>query len=159
MAVYAAYHRHPWNRVTHFIGVPTIIFSILLPMGWVRGPIFGVEISLAIVFVAVVLAYYFVLDVGLATAMVVFMVAMLALTETLAVHLTTNEGWWMAGTAFVGGWILQLIGHVFERRRPALVDNLWQIFIAPLFLVAEALFALGFRRATRDRVRHLANRH
>ncbi len=47
---------------------------------------------------------------------------------------------------FAGGWIFQLVGHVFEGRRPALADNLFQIFIAPIFLVAEAFFALGLKR-------------
>ena len=43
---------------------------------------------------------------------------------------------------FVGGWILQLVGHVFEGRKPALADNLFQIFVAPIFLCAELFFAL-----------------
>ena len=46
---------------------------------------------------------------------------------------------------FVGGWILQLVGHVFEGRKPALVDNLFQIFVAPIFLCAEVFFALGYK--------------
>ena len=33
MAVYAAYHRNRWNRLTHFIGVPAIIFAILKAFG------------------------------------------------------------------------------------------------------------------------------
>jgi uncharacterized membrane protein YGL010W len=35
---------------------------------------------------------------------------------------------------------------VFEGRKPALTDNLFQIFIAPIFLVAELFFALGLKR-------------
>ena len=46
---------------------------------------------------------------------------------------------------FVGGWILQLVGHVFEGRKPALTDNLFQIFVAPIFLCAELFFALGYK--------------
>ncbi len=49
------------------------------------------------------------------------------------------------GVLFVGGWILQLLGHVFEGRKPALADNLFQIFIAPIFLCAELFFALGYK--------------
>ena len=44
---------------------------------------------------------------------------------------------------FVGG--IQLLGHYFEGKRPALTDNLMQIFKAPLFLIVEVLFLLGFR--------------
>ncbi|MDH3639784.1 MAG: DUF962 domain-containing protein [Gammaproteobacteria bacterium] len=159
MAVYAAYHRHPLNRLTHFLGVPAIIVAILIPMGWLRIPVFGVEVSLAVVFVATVLVYYTLLDARLAGLMVLFMLAMLAVTEWVAVNLAVRDGLQVAAIAFIGGWIFQIIGHVFEGRRPALVDNGWQIFVAPIFLLAEALFALGYRRDTEDRVQELANRH
>jgi len=49
-------------------------------------------------------------------------------------------------------WVLQFAGHAIEGRRPALADNLFQIFIAPIFLVAELFFALGFRRDVRKKV-------
>jgi uncharacterized membrane protein YGL010W len=45
----------------------------------------------------------------------------------------TLAGWIWFAVLFVGGWILQLVGHVFEGRKPALVDNLFQIFVAPIF--------------------------
>jgi uncharacterized membrane protein YGL010W len=54
-------------------------------------------------------------------------------------------GWSWFAALFIGGWILQLVGHVYERRRPALADNLFQIFVAPLFLCAELFFALGYK--------------
>ena len=158
MAVYAAYHRHPINRLTHFVGVPTIMFAILIPMGWLRMPVFGIEISLAVVFVAAVLIYYVLLDATLAGLMSLFMLAMLTITEWLAINLPLGDGLKVAGLAFVGGWVFQIIGHVFEGRRPALVDNGWQIFVAPIFLLAETLFALGYRRDSHDRVQELANR-
>ena len=40
---------------------------------------------------------------------------------------------------------MQLVGHAFEGRKPALADNLFQIFIAPIFLCAELFFALGYK--------------
>ena len=142
MAVYAAYHRNRWNRLTHFIGVPAIIFAILIPMNWIA---LGDGVTLAHAFLGAVLAYYFLLDVPLAlvtTAAVgaLFFAAKLAAATGMA------SGWIWSGVFFVGGWVFQLVGHVFEGRRPALSDNLFQIFIAPIFLVAEAFFALGLKR-------------
>jgi uncharacterized membrane protein YGL010W len=55
------------------------------------------------------------------------------------------QGWTWFGVLFVGGWILQLVGHMFEGRKPALADNLFQIFVAPIFLAAEIFFALGYK--------------
>ncbi len=142
MAVYAAYHRNRWNRLTHFIGVPAIIFAILIPMSWVS---LGEDLSLAHLFLGAVLAYYFLLDVSLALATAVA-VGALFLAAKLAAGTGITSGWIWFGVFFAGGWIFQLVGHVFEGRRPALADNLFQIFIAPIFLVAEAFFALGLKR-------------
>merc|ERR1711953_497428 len=42
-------------------------------------------------------------------------------------------------------WIAQFVGHgVFEGRKPALMDNLLQVFSAPLFVTLEVLFMLGY---------------
>ena len=148
MAVYAAYHRNRWNRLTHFIGVPAIIFSILIPMCWVQ---IGDGLTLAHVFLAGVLSYYFLLDVPLALATAAVTCALYTLAK-LAAGSGFASGWIWAGAFFVGGWVFQLVGHVFEGRKPALADNLFQIFIAPIFLVAEVFFALGLKRDVREKV-------
>ena len=63
----------------------------------------------------------------------------------------------MAGIAlFVVGWILQFIGHYYEQRKPAFVDDLVGLLIGPLFLVAEAAFALGLAPKTAEIVIALA---
>jgi uncharacterized membrane protein YGL010W len=54
--------------------------------------------------------------------------------------------WWLFAVLFVGGWVFQLVGHAFEGRRPALMDNLFQAFIGPMFMMAEVLMMLGLRR-------------
>lgn len=148
MAVYAAYHRNRWNRLTHFIGVPAIIFAILIPMVWV--PI-GNGITLAHVFLGVVLAYYFMLDLPLALATTLVTVALLYAARLVA-GTGFASGWIWSGAFFVGGWVFQLVGHAFEGRRPALLDNLFQIFVAPIFLVAEVFFALGLKRDVRRKI-------
>lgn len=151
MAVYAAYHRNRWNRITHFIGVPAIVFAILIPMCWV--PI-GDGVTLAHLFLGAVLAYYFLLDVPLALATAILTCA-LYYGAKIAAGTGFVSGWIWFGAFFVGGWILQLVGHVFEGRKPALADNLFQIFIAPIFLVAELFFALGLKRDVREKVEGL----
>lgn len=45
--------------------------------------------------------------------------------------------------AFVIGWIFQFIGHYYEGRKPAFVDDLVGLAIGPLFVVAELVFMLG----------------
>ena len=158
MAVYAAYHRDARNRATHFVGVPAIAFAILIPMAWLDVNYGGVRVSLATDFTFAVLLYYIRLDLALAVAATAIFVPLLATAEWVAAQ-SVQGGLAVFAVFFVGGWILQLAGHVWERRRPALVDNLMQIFIAPLFLIAEVFFALGLKRALAARVRELVPNH
>lgn len=148
MSAYAAYHRNAWNRATHFIGVPAIIFALLVPMSWVQ---LAGDITLAHVFAGAVLIYYFTLDVPIALATSAVVVALLY-AASLAAGTGAAQGWAWFAAFFAGGWAFQLVGHVFEGRRPALADNVLQIFVAPIFLVAEVFFALGFKRDLLQRI-------
>lgn len=71
------------------------------------------------------------------------------LPEVLFAHPTR-----VAVILFLVGWIVQFIGHgVFERRAPALLDNLLQaLVLAPFFVCFEVAHALGFRKEIMDRV-------
>ena len=155
MSFYAAYHQDARNKATHFIGVPAIMLSLFIPLAWIRFEAGGVTITAAMVFAAVVLIYYFFLDVPLALAMVVITVALVWVGHQIA-SLGTGQGWIWFAVLFVGGWILQLVGHGFEGRKPALADNLFQIFVAPIFLAAEAFFALGYKPQLHRRVNEKA---
>jgi uncharacterized membrane protein YGL010W len=155
MATYAAYHQDARNKATHFIGVPVIVLSLFIPLAWLRFDVGGVAISAAMLFAAAVLVYYFILDVPLALAMLVVFAVLAWLGESIAM-LGSAAGWTWFAVLFIGGWILQLVGHVYEGRRPALTDNLFQIFVAPIFLVAEAFFALGYKPRLREAVQRRA---
>jgi uncharacterized membrane protein YGL010W len=144
MSFYAAYHQDARNKATHFIGVPAIMLSLFIPLAWIRVEVGGMTLTAAMLFAAVVLVYYFLLDAALAAAMLVITGAMVWIGHMLA-DLGAVQGWIWFAVLFIGGWIVQLIGHVYEGRKPALVDNLFQIFIAPLFLAAEVFFALGYK--------------
>lgn len=146
MSFYAAYHQDARNKATHFIGVPAIMLSLFIPLAWIGFEAGGVTITAAMVFAALVLIYYFFLDVPLALAMVVITAALVWLGHQIA-GLGPTQGWIWFAVLFVGGWILQLVGHGFEGRKPALADNLFQIFVAPIFLAAEVFFALGYKPA------------
>jgi uncharacterized membrane protein YGL010W len=154
MSIYAAYHQDARNKATHFVGVPVIVLSLMIPLSWLR--VDGV--SAAMVITAALLAYYLFLDLWLGLAMCVVMGAFLWVGQVIADQ-GALAGWIWFGVLFIGGWILQLVGHVFEGRRPALADNLFQIFVAPIFLCAELFFALGYKpklhSAVQERARQL----
>lgn len=154
MAMYSAYHRDVRNRATHFIGIPAIVFAIFIPLRWVPlVELWGGEavISLATVLWLVTGLFYLWLDrtIGGIMALVAFVLMLLA--EQVALQ-GSHVGWIVFAAFFVGGWVFQLVGHVFEGRRPALADNLLQALIGPMFLVAESIFAAGLKRDLHDAV-------
>jgi hypothetical protein len=62
---------------------------------------------------------------------------------------------WALGI-FVAGWALQFWGHHFEGMKPAFYDDVKQLLIGPVFVLAEAFFIFGakpeLRRYIEDRV-------
>lgn len=153
MATYAAYHQDARNKATHFIGVPVIVLSLFIPLAWLR---LG-DVSAGMVLAAVLVAYYLMLDVPLGLAMLVVFGVLAWIAEHIA-RMGAVAGWSWFAVLFVGGWILQLVGHVYEGRKPALADNLFQIFVAPIFLAAEVFFALGYKPALQAAVQERAQR-
>ena len=155
MAFYAAYHQDSRNKLTHFIGVPAIIFGLFIALGWLRIELAGMTVTAAMLLAAVVLVWYFLLDVPLAAAMLVVNAVLIYLADLVAVQpIKVGAIWFLV--FFGGGWVIQLIGHVFEGRKPALVDNFFQIFVAPIFLAAEVFFALGYKPQLHQRVLQLS---
>lgn len=155
MSFYLRYHRNPWNRLSHFVGVPVIIFALFIPLGWLRVPVGGIEVTGAEIFMLVVLVYYFMLDIALALALLAFNGCLLYAADQVSQMPLGVSALWFA-VAFIGGWLLQLVGHVFEGKKPALTDNFFQIFIAPVFLMAEVFFALGLKKDVEKRTEELS---
>ncbi|HEX7005658.1 MAG TPA: Mpo1-like protein [Alphaproteobacteria bacterium] len=159
MAMYTTYHRDWRNRLTHVFGVPAIIFGLLVAMGMWRWHIGGYDLSFGVAFALAVFVLWLVLDVGLALPLIVLLVPVLVLAEYIAREAPALTAWTVVAVFFVGGWVLQLLGHVYEGRKPALVENLFQIFVAPMFLVAELLFALGLRQKLHGRIEACIRAH
>jgi uncharacterized membrane protein YGL010W len=151
LAAYAAYHKDPRNKETHFLGVPLVTFALFLFLGWFRF-VAASDIpflSAAALFYLSVFLYYLYLDRFIALLQFPITLAMLYVADRVAVMPIYQSVAIFAAT-FVGGWIIQLVGHAFEGKRPALLDNIMQLFNAPLFLTAEMLLLLGVRKEAYD---------
>jgi uncharacterized membrane protein YGL010W len=142
LAVYASYHSDERNRATHFIGIPAIVFSILMPLALVR--VDGVSAALPVALLALI--GWIALDRVMGLAMIVVILPMLIVAEWIARSYGSATAWIVFAVFFVGGWLFQLAGHAWEGRRPALADNLFQAFIGPMFIMAEVLMALGLKQ-------------
>jgi uncharacterized membrane protein YGL010W len=145
LSQYAAYHRDRRNIATHFVGIPMIVMAsaaLLARPAWLVG---GVALSPALAATVGAVIFYVALDLRFGVAMAAFMGAAWWAGSEVAARSTAL--WLAYGVGlFVAGWIIQFVGHAFEGRKPAFVDDLVGLLVGPLFIVAEAAFALGLRR-------------
>jgi uncharacterized membrane protein YGL010W len=142
MVQYAAYHRDRRNIATHFVGIPLIVFGIGVLLA--RVDVMG--LSLAWITWGLATAWYLSrgnLVLGLATSAVNGV--LMALAHPPAAGAMAAWLAWGVG-AFVVGWVIQFIGHYYEGRKPAFVDDLVGLLVGPMFVVAEWLFAAGWGR-------------
>ena len=145
LSQYAAYHRDQRNIVTHFVGIPLIVQAIAMLLARPSMEWMGVQWSLALLLVVVTAGYYLLLDMRFGLVMAVLLVLALQVGQAAATWATST--WLGTGVGlFVVGWAFQFVGHYFEGKKPAFVDDLVGLIIGPLFVVAELAFALGMRR-------------
>ena len=145
LARYASVHRSGRNKATHFVGIPVIVFSLLLILALWRIHPGGREVSMALVVGALGVVGWMALDLVIGLIMGAIMLPAWYGAEALAGALGPSSTIVAFLVLFASGWVLQFIGHHYEGKRPALADNIFQGFIGPMFLVAETLVASGYR--------------
>jgi uncharacterized membrane protein YGL010W len=147
MVKYAAYHRDRRNIATHFVGIPMLVFAVGALLARPSVEISGWPITPAAVLWGLTTLWYLTrgnLMLGLAVSLanLVLILAALPLGQ-LGTSLWLG---WGLGLFFVG-WAIQFVGHYYEGRKPAFVDDLRGLLVGPMFVVGEALFALGWDKS------------
>ena len=146
LAQYAQYHRDRRNIVSHLVGVPLIVFGIGVLLARPALPAGGVEITPAWIVFAAAAGWYLTRGnavLGIAVSAVVG--ALLWLAQQVAGGSVPAWLGWGAG-CFVVGWLIQFIGHWYEGRKPAFVDDIVGLLVGPMFITAEAMFMLGWNK-------------
>ncbi len=143
---YAEYHRDRRNIVTHFVGVPMIVFATGVFLAGLSFSLGGWAVTPAWMLFGLLALWYLTrgqLALGAATTLAIGLILLLAhrvgggpLGQWLA--------WWVG--FFVVGWAVQLIGHYYEGRRPAFADNSVGLLVGPMFVVMELLAPTGLFR-------------
>jgi uncharacterized membrane protein YGL010W len=144
LSTYAAYHRDRRNIALHFVGIPLIVMAVEILLSRPAFTIGPILVTPAAIMSAIVALYYLRLDLRLG----LLMAASLALGVWFGAVMAAQTSHIWLGTGiglFVIGWAIQFVGHIYEGRKPAFLDDVIGLVIGPLFVVAEALFLLGLR--------------
>ncbi|CCH42020.1 putative membrane protein [Wickerhamomyces ciferrii] len=156
LVFYKSYHYNTINVLIHSIFVPIILFvssglltnlkSDLIPNDY-----FNASLIMSIGYSA----FYLYLDLigGLIATPILLSssIYFTQLTSNETIKSSINHIFIML---FIISWIVQFIGHgVFEKRAPALLDNLVQaLVLAPFFVLFELMFLLGFRQELKHEI-------
>jgi len=127
---YAVFHRDPRNKVTHYIGIPAIVFSIVLFLRLIQfGRVGSIPLDGAIVVMLPICIFYLLLNLGTGFGMTLILVLMYRLSFSL--------GPTIGIVLFVGGWALQFLGHYYEGKKPAFFKNGVHLLIGPLWILND----------------------
>lgn len=144
---YKFYHHNKTNVLIHSIFVPTILFSSACMLH--RVSIYG-KIDFTNVFSLCFGLFYILLCVPAGLLAAALLVLLNVALDKNWIHLSFYEEL----DLFIIGWICQFIGHAFfEKKKPALFDNLLQsLVLAPYFILFELLFKLGIMPQLREQL-------
>jgi uncharacterized membrane protein YGL010W len=157
LAGYAAYHRDRRNIALHFVGIPLIVLAVEILLSRPGFAIGLVPATPATIVSVIVALYYLRLDLRLGLIMAAFLALGAWFGADMAAR--ANPIWLGAGLGlFAIGWAIQFVGHIYEGRKPAFLDDVIGLVIGPLFVVAEALFLLGLRNDLKDALTAKADR-
>ena len=145
LAQYATYHRDQRNILSHFIGIPLIVLAVAVLLSRPGNEVFGLWLSPALLVALAAGTFYVRLDRRFGLAMALLLA--LSLWAGAGLALQSTSVWLSSGIGlFVIGWVIQFVGHYYEGRKPAFVDDVMGLVIGPLFVAAEAAFLLGLRK-------------
>lgn len=151
LSQYAYYHQDRRNVNTHFVGIPMIVFAIAVLLSRPQFTFFDQTLSPAVIVVAVTALFYVYLHRIMGLVMTLLFVLCLWGAEKLASQSTFI--WLTSGIGlFVVGWLFQFVGHYFEGKKPAFLDDITGLVIGPLFVVVEVVFLLGWKSEWQNKI-------
>ncbi|CAK8565290.1 unnamed protein product [Lathyrus sativus] len=151
-AFYGSYHSNPINIIIHVFLVWPILFTTLILL-YFTPPIFSPSqtlhniiphvliFNIGFIFTVFYALFYVALDIKAGSFVAVLTFLCWVSSSFVANSIGFELAWKIVLAAQLFCWTGQFIGHgVFEKRAPALLDNLAQAFLmAPFFVVLEIL--------------------
>jgi uncharacterized membrane protein YGL010W len=135
---YEQYHRTKGNKLTHILGIPGVLFSLLGLLAkvvlWAPSDGSLLTLDLGVILLLVGAAFSLKVDWKLGIPFTLFAV----LNYLIARHLSLTA----LIVIQVLAWVLQLLGHyVYEKKSPAFLTSLEHLFIGPMWIFS---FFIGY---------------
>jgi uncharacterized membrane protein YGL010W len=129
---YERFHRSRANELCHFLGIPSIVVGAagLLALVQLGTPLPG-HLTLAELVAGAIVIFYVASARWLGVVTGALLAALVLVGRALP--------WSAALGLFLGGWVLQFLGHaVYEKSSPAFLRNLLHLLVGPAWLVERA---------------------
>lgn len=147
LLTYRQQHTNKINCMTHYVGIPAIVFGLLMLLNWITINIATkAEISFSWLALLGALVYYFLLNRRITIAAAIVLIPFTFIATLIARPAPTSFSFTLFLILFIGGWALQFVGHFFEKQKPAFMISATQLLIGPLFILTEAIEALGLQK-------------
>lgn len=133
---YHEYHRTAGNQFCHYIGVPTIVVTLLGMLSMVtfgsaemQTWLFRPDLGMALLLFGI--GFYFYVDWKIAVPFTLVLFGMYFLGRSI-------QNFWVLLAIHAGGWVVQYIGHLhYEKKSPAFYKNLTHLFVGPIWVFSK----------------------
>ncbi len=146
---YSAYqtsHQSSTSKMLHLIGVPAMIFGLLMFTNWISVDFATkMQISFAFLLVVACCAYYFMIDMKLAIVATVFYIILALIAAFIAGPTPSFMKLVVVVILVGGGFGAQYFGHSMDKTQPASKSNLMVIPMIPLFFLYDLMEKTGLK--------------
>lgn len=144
LSEYGESHQDHTNKTIHWICVPAIFFSITGLLYSIKLPVTmaGIQLNVAMLILALVIIYYFILSKTLWIGLFLFAVFCLGLCQWVE-QANFIELWLLCIIIFVMAWIGQFYGHHVEGKKPSFFKDIQFLLIGPAWLMSFIYKKLG----------------
>jgi len=128
---YEQYHRTKGNKLTHFVGIPFVLFSLLGLLSqvvlWTPAPesLFPFDLGVVLLLTGSLFSLKVDWKLGIPFTLFCYVNYLWARHVPMSILITLQ----------VLGWVFQLGGHfIYEKKSPAFLTSLEHIFIGPMWI-------------------------
>lgn len=135
------------SRLTHLIGAPALLISLLLFFSWISISVFSQwHFTFAWFGAVALIIYYFMLDKKLGALMAVVLIILTLLCSWIAYPAPSKFSFILFLVLLIAGVVLEFIDNKVRSTPQAYCKQLCRLLIAPLFIVIELLKLLHLEK-------------